>query len=51
MKVKYIGEYYKVRLKKDTVYDVISLENGWYQITDELGEIGFYPPEEFRMVF
>ena len=47
MKVKYIGEYYKIRLKKNAVYEVISSENGWYQIKDELGEIGFYSPDEF----
>lgn len=48
MKVKYIGEYYKVRLKKNTVYEVISSVNGWYQITDELGEKGFYSPDQFE---
>ena len=47
MKVKYIGEYYKVRLKKDAIYDVISSENGWYKIIDELGKKGFFPPGEF----
>lgn len=47
MKVKYIGEYYKVRLKKNNTYEVISSKNGWYQIKDELGEIGFYPPDQF----
>lgn len=50
MKIKYIGEYYKVRLKKDAIYEVISLENGWYKIIDELGEEGFYSPEEFKVV-
>ena len=50
MKVKYIGDYYKVRLKKNAIYEVISSENGWYKITDELGEIGFYSPEQFVKV-
>ena len=50
MKIKYIGEYYKIRLKKDSIYEVISSENGWYQIIDELGERGFYPPDQFVKV-
>lgn len=50
MKVKYIGDYYKIRLHKGTVYDVISIEHGWYKILDELGEEGFYPPDEFEKI-
>lgn len=50
MNVKYIGEYYKIRLKKNKIYFVISVKNGWYKIKDELGEVGFYPPEEFKIM-
>ena len=37
MKVKYNGDYYKVRLHKGTIYEVISVENGWYEIMGEDG--------------
>lgn len=50
MKVRYIGDYYKVRLIKNNIYTVISLENGWYKLLDELGEEGFYSPEQFQIV-
>lgn len=50
MKVKYTGNYYKVRLIKNNVYTVISSENGWYKIVDELGEEGFYPSEQFEVL-
>ena len=46
MKVKYNGDYYKVRLHKGNVYDVISVENGWY----EDGDQGFFSPDDFEIV-
>ena len=49
MKVKYIGETYKVCLIKGKVYDVVSIENGWYQIKDEVDD-AFYPPEGIEIV-
>ena len=50
MKVKYVGNYYKVRLKNGNIYTVISFENGWYKLVDELDEEGFYPSEQFEVV-
>jgi len=32
------------------VYDVISIERGWYRIIDESEEDYIYPPEEFEIV-
>ena len=50
MKVRYIGDYYKVTLQKDKVYEVISIENGWYQLMSELEETYFFPPDMFEIV-
>ena len=41
MKVKYNGDYYKVRLHK---------ENGWYEIIGEDGDQGFFSPDDFEIV-
>ena len=35
---------------KDKVYDVISIENGWYRIMTELGEDYLFPPEMFAVI-
>lgn len=32
------------------VYDVISVEQGWYRIMTELGEDYLFPPELFEIV-
>ena len=50
MKVKYNGDYYKVRLHKGAVYDVISVQYGWYEIMGEDGDQGFFPPDDFEIV-
>ena len=50
MKVKYIGNYYKVSLLKDEIYEVIAMEDGAYRIIDETDEDYLYPPNEFEIV-
>ncbi len=50
MRVKYIGDYYRVSLVNGKVYEVISIENGWYEIYDETDETAFYPPDMFEIV-
>ncbi|MBR1647600.1 MAG: hypothetical protein IJ685_12630 [Selenomonadaceae bacterium] len=59
MKVKYIGnreadipDSYKIfmDLLPDKVYEVLSIENGWYRIVDESGEDYLYPTENFLKV-
>jgi len=50
MKVKYIGAYYKVAFEKDKIYEVISVEKGWYRIMTELDEDYLFPPECFEIV-
>ena len=50
MKVKYTGTYYKVALEKDKIYEVISVEKGWYRIMTELDEDYLFPPKLFEVV-
>ena len=50
MKVKLIGESDPVYMINGKVYDVISIEEGWYRIIDEEGEDYLYPPELFEVV-
>lgn len=50
MKVKYIGETDPVYMIKDKIYEVLSIEKGWYRIIDEEEEDYLYPPELFEIV-
>ncbi|MDD6155270.1 MAG: hypothetical protein PUB39_06935 [Eubacteriales bacterium] len=49
LKVKYIGPDL-VALTSGKVYDVISVEKGWYRIMTELEEDYLFPPEAFEIV-
>lgn len=49
MRVKYIGKDL-VAMEKGKIYDVISVENGWYRIKTELDEDYLFPPESFELV-
>ena len=49
MKVKYIGEDL-VAIVKNKIYEVISVEKGWYRIKTELGEDYLFPPEVFETI-
>ena len=49
MKVKYIGPDL-VSLEKNKIYDVISVEKGWYRIMTELDESYLFPPKVFEVV-
>ncbi len=50
MKVKYIKKTTFLGLTKDKVYDVISVERGWYRVIDDSGDDYLYPPECFEVV-
>ena len=50
IKVKYIGQLDTVAIDRDKVYDVISVEKGWYRIMSELDESYLFPPEAFEIV-
>lgn len=56
LNVKYIGKRekdvpnsYKIFMDvlPGKVYDVLSVEGGWYRLIDESGEDYLYPPEKF----
>lgn len=49
MKVKYKGPEL-VALEKDKIYDVMSIEKGWYRIMTELDEDYLFPPELFEVI-
>lgn len=50
MRVKYISDHETLALEKDKVYDVMSIEKGWYRIMTELDEDYLFPPEAFEIV-
>ncbi len=50
MKVKWKGKTEFLILTHDQIYDVLSVENGWYRIVDDSGEDYLYPPEKFDIV-
>ena len=50
MKVKWTGETEFLVLTKGKVYEVISIEKGWYRIKDDSGEDYLYPTREFETV-
>ena len=59
LKVKYVGEKdssvpnsYKLFFDviPNKIYEVLSVEKGWYRIVDESDEDYLYPPEKFEVV-
>lgn len=59
MKVKYIGKReadvpnsYKIFMDvlPGKVYEVLSIEDGWYRLIDESEEDYLYPPENFEVI-
>ena len=50
MLIKYQGETSPLELTKDKIYEVISVEKGWYRIIDDNGEDYLYPPHLFCII-
>ena len=50
MKVRWKGRTDFLMLTHGKVYEVLSIERGWYRIIDESGEDYLYPPEKFDIV-
>lgn len=50
MKVKYLGKVDTLALVKGKVYEVLSVEKGWYRIMTELDEDYIFPPDQFEIV-
>lgn len=50
MRVKFTAKSDTLTLDAGKVYDVISIEKGWYRIMSELDEDYLFPPEAFEIV-
>ena len=50
MKVKYVGETKTFMVSHGKIYEVLSIEKGWYRIIDDTGEDYLYPPQEFEKI-
>ena len=50
MKVRYIRETKSGYFTQDQIYEVLSIERGWYRIIDDSGEDYLYPPDIFKIV-
>ena len=50
MKVKWLGKTDFLVLTNNKIYDVISIERGWYRIRDDSGDDYLYPPDMFEIV-
>lgn len=50
MKVKYIGKADTLAFKREKIYEVISMEKGWFRIMTELDEDYLFPPKLFEVV-
>lgn len=50
MKARYHGESSSLGLIDGKVYEVLSVEKGWYRVIDETQEDYLYPPEFFEIV-
>lgn len=50
MKARYIGKTESNTLDNGVVYDILSVEQGWYRVVDKSGEDYLYPAKEFEVV-
>lgn len=50
MRVKWLGKTDFLVLTNKKIYDVISIERGWYRIIDDSGDDYLYPPDLFEIV-
>lgn len=50
MRVRYLGQTDFLVLTHGKIYEVLSVERGWYRIIDDSGEDYLYPPQLFEIV-
>lgn len=50
MKVRFNGQSDPIGLLNGKIYNVESIEYGWYRIVDETNENYLYPAQEFEIV-
>ena len=48
--VKFLGTFDTLAFEKGRIYEVISIEKGWYRIMTELDEDYLFPPEHFEII-
>ncbi len=49
-KVRYIGETVPLELTYGKIYNVLSVERGWYRVVDDTGEDYLYPAGNFTII-
>lgn len=49
-KVRWKGKSEPLVLTTDKIYEVLSVEKGWYRLVDDSGEDYLYPPENFEII-
>ena len=50
MRVRYLGETSFLEMTHNKVYEVVSIEKGWYRLVDDSVEDYLYPPDELEVV-
>lgn len=50
MKVKYLGKTEFLVLTNGKIYEVLSIERGFYRIADDSGEDYLYPKHYFEVI-
>lgn len=50
MRAKYMGVTESHTLDHGKVYDILSVEQGWYRVVDKSGEDYLYPATDFDIV-
>ncbi len=50
MKVKYKETTTPLELTNNNIYEVLSIEKGWYRVIDDSGDDYLYPPELFEII-
>lgn len=50
MKIRYMGETSFLELTHDKIYDLLSIEKGWFRVVDDSDDDYLYPPELFEII-
>lgn len=50
MKIRWKGKTEFLVLTQGKIYNVLSVERGWYRVIDDSGEDYLYPPDNFEIV-
>lgn len=50
IKVKYKGKTESFVLTNGKIYEVLSVEKGWYRLIDDSGDDYLYPPDYFEII-